>query len=57
MNSELPESVRRAAQRILDREAARLFAEELDGHPVGPAPRGDRDGRDRRADEPAAGGE
>jgi hypothetical protein len=42
--SALPPTVRARVERILDREARRLLAEELDGDSVGTATRVNRDG-------------
>ena len=47
MKADLPPHVRAEVQRILDRAARRLLAEELDSDPVGAAARADRDTLDR----------
>lgn len=53
----LPPHVRAAAKRILDREAARLLAEQLGRDAAGTAARRDDDPGDGGADQVAAPGE
>ena len=53
VTGEVPADVRAEVQRVLDRAARRVLAEQLDGDAVLPAPRVDNDPLDGGADEGA----